>query len=860
MKRSFSTRQLFPNGSQSLGLALSLLICLGLILGTVGWAHGWYWLRAIATLLDCNGPVCQVQTTEIEQLKQAYGQSLWETGWLILGLLWLSCYGLSGRLARRLHRFSKAVKLFEQEQDDGALVPFTVGSASDEFTSLSQHFQRTLKQLHQRERLMESSEAMYHLIFDLASIGMAVMGLDGRYLRVNSALCKTLGYSEQELLGLTQQTITYEADLAVSLALVNKLLDEGQPYAQVKKRYVAKNGRLVHVLLKIALMYDSQNQPLSFLVQVVDLTRHKLAELALQRAEERYQVLFENATEGIFQMTRQGYFISTNPALANILGYDSPEDLITNLTDVSKQLFLEPLRWQEFLDEIDDQGEVSEFTAQVHRKDSSLVWISLGVHPVYDGASNFLYFEGTVEDISKRQEAEERLMYSALYDSLTGLPNRTLFTTRLQHALGVAQENEDWSFTLLFLDLDRFKVVNDSLGPLVGDQLLVKISDRLRSCLKESDTLARLGGDEFAILLEGTQTSEEAWAIAREIHASLHHPFQLQQQEFFVSASVGIVPCRDAVTGELYSSIEDLLRDADIAMYRAKHSGRACSQVFDSSIHRTPLSQLQLETDLRRSLQRQELQLLYQPIVQLPEGRVASFEALIRWHHPEWGMISPTEFIPVAEETGLIVPLGQWVLEEACRQMRAWQKAGLVDETVKMAVNVSGRQLVRADMPAQIRTVLAATGLDPSCLRVEITESVLIGDEHKVERCLEEIKDIGVRLCIDDFGTGYSSFSRLHRFPIDALKIDRSFVVPGNNQEGNWEIIKTIVSLTRDLGIGAIAEGVETREQLIRIQKTGCEYIQGYFFSSPLTHQEAERILEKGGFEAMLKPAPEAVA
>ncbi|NJR69795.1 MAG: EAL domain-containing protein [Synechococcales cyanobacterium CRU_2_2] len=602
-------------------------------------------------------------------------------------------------------------------------------------------------------------------------------------------------------------------------------------------------------------MYDSQNQPLSFLVQVVDLTRHKLAELALQRAEERYQVLFENATEGIFQMTRQGYYISANPALANILGYESPEDLITSLTDVSKQLFLEPMRWPEFLDQMDESGEVADFVAQVHRKDGSLIWISLGVHTVVDAAGSFLYFEGTVEDITERQQAEERLLYSALYDSLTGLPNRTLFTTRLQQALGLAQEDPDWSFTLLFLDLDRFKVVNDSLGPLVGDQLLVKISDRLRACLKDADTLARLGGDEFAILLEGAQTPEESLVMAKKIHTGLHHPFQLQDQEFFISASIGIVPCRDSKTGELYTTIEDLLRDADIAMYRAKHRGRACSQVFDSSTHSSPLSQLQLETDLRRCLERNELQLLYQPIVAVPSGKVASFEALVRWHHPEWGLISPTEFIPIAEETGLIVPLGRWVMEEACRQLRTWQTEGLVDESVKMAVNVAGPQLTHTDLVKQIQEILQETQLAASCLRVEITESILNGDENEIEGHLERIKEIGVKLCIDDFGTGYSSFSRLHRFPIDALKIDRSFVIPSKMSEGKWDIIKTIVSLTGDLEIGAIAEGVETREQLIQIQKTGCEYIQGYFFSSPLSSKEAALLLQRGGFEELLNPA-----
>jgi diguanylate cyclase (GGDEF)-like protein/PAS domain S-box-containing protein len=846
MKQSVLHYQTPRLGRSSLKLALGLAAALGLPIVILGGLYGEVAIAPFTALLQCSmadlpatEAPCGVSSAQIQQLQADFQRQLWSSLALLFGVVWGMSYAIAGRVARRLSRFARAMQQFERDQDESALLPFSAGRDQDEFAFISSYFHNTLKQLQQRERLMESSEAMYHLIFDLASIGMAVMGLEGRYLRVNSALCKTLGYSEQELLGLTQQTITYEADLAVSLALVNKLLDEGQLYAQIKKRYVAKNGRIVHVLLKIALMYDSHNQPLSFLVQVVDLTRHKLAELALQRAEERYQVLFENATEGIFQMTRQGYYISANPALASILGYESPEALITSLTDVSRQLFLEPMRWPEFLDQMDESGEVTDFVAQVHRQDGSLIWISFGVHTVVDAAGGFLYFEGTVEDITERQQAEERLLYSALYDALTGLPNRTLFTTRLQQALGLAQEDPECSFTLLFLDLDRFKVVNDSLGPLVGDQLLVKISDRLRACLTDSDTLARLGGDEFAILLEGAQTPEEALLTSKKIHSSLHHPFQLQDQEFFISASIGIVSCRDGKSGKLYTTIEDLLRDADIAMYRAKHRGRASSQVFDSSAHGSPLSQLQLETDLRRCLERHELQLLYQPIVAVPSGKVASFEALVRWHHPEWGMISPTEFIPVAEETGLIVPLGRWVMEEACRQLRTWQVAGLIDESVKMAVNVAGQQLTHTDLVAQIQEILQETQLAPGCLRIEITESILNGDENEVEQRLENIKEIGVKLCIDDFGTGYSSFSRLHRFPIDALKIDRSFLVPSKMQAGKWDIIKTIVRLTDDLEIGAIAE---------------CAYIQGYFFSSPLSSKEAALLLQRGGFEELLNP------
>ncbi|NJN32379.1 MAG: EAL domain-containing protein [Synechococcales cyanobacterium RM1_1_8] len=791
---------------------------------------------------------------ELGRAAQAFRHRLIVTGIAIFGLVWLGVYWLAGNWIERLHRFTQAVKRFEIDQDCQALRAFSQTPFPDEFTQLSYHFENTLAQLHQRERLMESSEAMYHLIFDLASIGMAVMDLNGRYLRVNTALSKTLGYSKEELLTLSQQEITYRADQAVSSALVKKLLDEGQPYAQVKKRYVARDGRTVHVLLKIALMYDSQQQPLSFLVQVVDLTRHKLTEQALQRAEERYQTLFETANEGIFQMTREGYYISANPALATMLGYDSPESLITTLTDVSKQLFVSPEQWQLFLTEMDEAGEVVDYKTQVHRRDGAVLWGSFTVHPVQDGSGNHLYFEGTVKDITDYQQAEERLMYSALYDALTGLPNRTQFTTQLQHCLTQAKE-AGRDFTLMLLNLDRFKVINESLGPLLGDQLLVQFSDRLRSCLSSNDTLARLGGDEFAVLLDNTPSAEAALAVAKRIHKSLGSQFSLQNQDCFVNVSIGLAPCRDRDSQELYNSIEALLRDADVAMDRAKRC-KTRSEVFDRNLHSYALDQLQMETDLRQALRHNQLQLMYQPIVSLPDGAIASFEALVRWNHPELGKISPTQFIPAAEESGLIVELGAWVLREACQQLRAWQRSGLAQPHLKMAVNVSGHQFTQADIVEQIQAVLQETDLDPACLRVEITEGVLIDDHgDALEQRLRDICDLGINLCIDDFGTGYSSLSRLHRFPVDVLKIDRSFVISSRAQEGHWGIIKTIVNLANELNMGAIAEGVETAEQLFQVQKTGCEYVQGYFFSGPLSAEDAAQSLERGDYQTMMATA-----
>jgi diguanylate cyclase (GGDEF)-like protein/PAS domain S-box-containing protein len=849
-------------------MLLMAVILLGIAHGVQTWSLAWLeseldqlWGQ-LEPLLVPRPADLEMQTLRLQviavladRLRQTLGVALVAigagSGILLLGIL----YG-SRRLLRSLILSLQVYRQGGTESQQRKSLWFRV----PEVQALHQVFQNVLGQLRQRESFMESSEAMYHLIFDLASIGMAVMSLEGRYLRVNQSLCKTLGYEEDELLAMQHQDVTYADDVAVSTALINRLLHEGQPYAQVKKRYVARDGRIVHVLLKVALMYDPQNRPLSFLVQVMDLTRHKLAELALQRAEERYQVLFENATEGIFQMTREGYFISANPALAMMLGYDSPEALITGLTDVSHHLYTNPMQWPNLLEVLDRSGEVAEQKVQMYRKDESLIWGLQSVHSVLDASGHLLYYEGTVEDITARQQAEEQMRHNALYDALTGLHNRGQFTTKLQQALeelarmSVISDRPQAGFLqasfLLLLDLDRFKVVNDSLGAVVGDQLLVQISDRLKLCLAPADVLARLGGDEFAILLSAS-SAQAAGDCALRIHNCLQTPFQFQNQEFFITVSIGIAPFRDAVTGDMYTSVEDLLRDAEIAMYHSKRSGRACSEVFNRNAHANSWTQLQLETSLRRSLERRELQLVYQPIVSIPGGEVVGLEALVRWFHPQWGHISPSEFIPIAEETRLILPLGLWVLQEACQQLKDWQDQGLVDRTFKMAVNVSGLQLGQSDIVAQIREVLEMTQLPPECLRVEITESVLIGDEDAVARRLEQLKVLGVNLCIDDFGTGYSSFSRLHRFPIDALKIDRSFVLSARAQDSNWDIIRTIVSLTEDLGIGAIAEGIETQEQLRQIQRTGCELIQGYYFSGPLDRDNAARLLARGRFEVV---------
>lgn len=453
----------------------------------------------------------------------------------------------------------------------------------------------------------------------------------------------------------------------------------------------------------------------------------------------------------------------------------------------------------------------------------------------------------------KRQQAEEKLIYNAFHDVLTDLPNRALFMNRLGHAVALAKRREDYFFAVLFVDLDRFKVINDSLGHMAGDQLLVAfakralcaIACRLKKCLRPGDTVARLGGDEFTILLEDIKDVRQAASVADSIQAELALPFNVSGHEIFSTASIGI-----ALSTINYEHPEDLLRDANTAMHRAKALGKARYEVFGTDMHIQAVTLLQLETNLRRAVERQEFRIHYQPIVSLSTSKITGFEALVRWQHPQRGLVSPAEFIPVAEETGLILPIGQWVLRQACQQMHAWQFQFPADlqaasPPLTISINLSGKQFSQPDLVEQIQQILQETGLKPRCLKLEITESVIMENAESVTAMLLQLRALGVQLHMDDFGTGYSSLSYLHRFPIDTLKIDRSFVSRIGIDDESSKIVQTIITLAHTLGMTVTAEGVETMEQLLQLKQLACEYGQGYFFSKPLD-SEAAKVLIAG--------------
>jgi diguanylate cyclase (GGDEF)-like protein len=449
--------------------------------------------------------------------------------------------------------------------------------------------------------------------------------------------------------------------------------------------------------------------------------------------------------------------------------------------------------------------------------------------------------ERTVElekEVAERKQIEEQLRHNAFHDGLTDLANRALFMDHLQLALARAKRHENYQFAVLFLDLDRFKVINDSLGHVVGDKLLVGIARRLETAMRPGDTVSRLGGDEFTILLDDLGDAGEAGAVAERLLKELAMPYNLGGHEVFTSVSIGV-----ALSATGYQSPEEILRDADTAMYRAKQLGKARYEVFDQTMHTRAVDRLEMERDLRRAVERRELFLQYQPIVSLDTGTVRGFEALVRWQHPERGLIPPAKFIPVAEETGMIIPIGLWVLGEACRQIRRWQGLCPADEPLTMNVNLSGKQFMQPDLLEQIEAVLRETGLDPRSLKLEITESVVMENIETATRTLERLRALGVELSIDDFGTGYSSLSYLQRFPVSTLKIDRSFVSRMTESDGTAEIVRTIMRLAQNLGMDVVAEGVETECQRAQLSALECEFGQGYYFSRPMDGEVAEGFL-----------------
>ncbi len=570
-----------------------------------------------------------------------------------------------------------------------------------------------------------------------------------------------------------------------------------------------------------------------------EINERKQAEEAQRLSEERFRLAIENIPDTfvIYDAERRLQFVNafgvkrSGYSKEALLGHTDEELFSPSVVDTYLPILRRTVETRTL-----QTGE-----CKISLPDSEPFTIVVTYVPLLNEHGEIHQILGITHDITERKRAEEQLLHNAFHDALTGLPNRAFFMERLKQRLQRAKRQENYLFAVIFLDLDRFKVINDSLGHLKGDQFLLAIANKLEVCIRSTDTAARLGGDEFTILLDEIQNLSDAIKVVERIQQELTLPLELDGQEVSTTASIGI-----ALSSTVdYDQAENLLRDADTAMYRAKALGKARYELFNPEMYTNALARLQLENDLRRAIERHEFEVYYQPIVSLTTGRILGFEALLRWQHPERGLILPTDFVPLAEETGLIIEIGYWALHEACRQMQTWRVRDRINSLEKISVNLSVKQFSQPDLIEQIGEILHSTGLDAGSLMLEITESVIMENDNEANAALSKLRKMGIELSIDDFGTGYSSLSRLHSFPISVLKIDRSFVSPIDANGKNLEIIETIITLAHKLGMDVTAEGVQTKEQLAFLRKLNCKCGQGYFFSCPLDNAAAVALIMK---------------
>lgn len=821
------------------------------------------------------------------------------------------------------------------------------------------HYLGTIEDISRRieaEQQLQQSEERYRSLLDHVQDGVFLMA-EGQYLYVNDAFADMLGYTPQELMAMDYMNIVAPEDRKTQAKRRERRRAGFRETDEFEICLLHKDGAR-RVLASVRVGTIDYGDGIATLGTVRDITHAR-------EAERRYRQIFENAVEAIFQTTPDGRFNTANPAMAEILGYDSPEELISEITDIANQLYVEPTERDRIRALLDEQGYLRNHEVRIRRRDGSPIWVSENTRVLYnaDGSVNcyegslvditdrkhmeeallqserryrtlvdhsqvgvfmsrdgeYVYVNhalasllgyeedeliganyrqifapeelsmaderhrrrkageeveqsyearllrkdgqsrvvvtvsagkviqdgeemimGTVRDITEQKRIERQLRHNATHDPLTGLPNRSLFVERLGKAMTYSIGSSKPGYAVLFLDLDGFKVVNDSLGHAAGDDLLAEIAHRLRRCLRPWDTVARHGGDEFTVLVEQLNTIDDAIDVARRIQEELAEPIDLNDHEVFTNVSIGIAPANPD-----YRSTDEILRDADTAMYRAKARGKAGYVVFDNTMHEIARRRLKLETDLRQAMDRSEFLPVFQPLVDLKKGKLRGFEALIRWEHPERGRLLPADFIGVAEETGMIVSMGWWMLETCCMRLAQWRHQYPAAAELSISVNVADRQFNHPELINNVALVLRNSGLPADALHLEITETVFMENPEQAGERLRELKALGVGLHMDDFGTGYSSLSHLSRYPLDTLKIDRAFVMDITSNPIHLAIVKTVIALCRDLGLKAIAEGIETEDQRKLLRKMKCHGGQGNLFSTPMDQAAVEELLEK---------------
>jgi diguanylate cyclase (GGDEF)-like protein/PAS domain S-box-containing protein len=683
---------------------------------------------------------------------------------------------------------------------------------------------------------LRESEDLFHSTVDLAAICIVHVGQDDRITKANQATCALLGYTEAELIGMTFRNFTHPDDKEVTTALRDQVWAGKIDFFRSEKRYLHKDGHAIWISISSSIKRDSAGNPKYAIVAFEDITARKQAEQAVQDSEERFRSLIELTSDGYWEKDTEYRFTrfdSKNEALQQSLR----DRFIGKRSWETDMKMVDDLDWDRLKEAMDSRVSFRDIVSFTPLPDGSRRYTSISGQPIFDADGRFTGYRGLSRDVTPEKQAEERIRHLATHDRLTNLPNREMLSQLMNRAIQTSRRYRR-RFAVMFIDLDGFKQINDTLGHKGGDELLIEVTERLQRILRASDVIARLGGDEFVVLVHEIQEENQVAVIANHILAAVRKPYVIQGKECAVSASIGIC---------IYSSKsqdeQSMMKHADTAMYLAKERGKNNYQFYTGDVSSESILRLELEERLRHAIARNEFSLHYQAKVDFQTGGITGVEALLRWHNPELGAVPPAKFIPIAEQRGLMIAIGKWVLRTACAQLKSWQAQGL--PPVCAAINLSQSQITDSGFVKDIESILKETGIGPEFLEMEITENMMMTNTELVVARLAAIKQMGIRIAIANFGTGYTSLAHLKTFNIDTIKVDKSFIHEMTSNRRDLAITEAIINLGRNMGLTVVAEGVESAEQQAILKQQACDQMQGYFFSKPVTPDEFAKMLSE---------------